>query len=92
MGFNQTLGVGGITGFVRQRHDLPFAKNTGGTSGYCASDEDFSVAPARRDLAGELLDYLREECASRFERYAALADYLDQTYQTKMAPFLRSLP
>ncbi len=92
IGFNYTLGAGGITGFVRRRADLPFAENRGGTSGYCVSDEDYALAPAREDLAEELEQYLREETESRFRRYLGVGAYIDETYATRMAPYLRELP
>jgi hypothetical protein len=94
VGFNYTLGIGagGMVGFVRRRTDLPHAENRGGTSGYCVSDEDFALAPAREDLDEELEQYLREELDSRFRRFLGISAYLDETYETRMAPFLRALP
>jgi hypothetical protein len=92
VGFNQTFGIGGFSGFTRQRHDVPFAENTGGTSGYCVSNDDFAIAPARDDLIEEVTSYLREERLSAFQRYIGVGDYIDRTYHSRMAPFLRSLP
>jgi hypothetical protein len=92
VGFNYTLGAGGLPGFVRRRAGLPAGANVGGTSGYCVSAEEFSLAPARDDLTEELRQFLREELETGFRRFLGVGPFLDDTYRQAMAPFLRSLP
>ncbi len=90
VGFNYTLGVGGFDGFERKGPQIPMAKE-GGTSGYCVSAAEFAMAPARATVAAEVRQFLTEEVDSGFRRYAGLADFIDETYEKSMAPFLRRL-
>ncbi|MFG0261288.1 MAG: hypothetical protein ACF788_02740 [Novipirellula sp. JB048] len=92
VGFNDTLGVGGFTGFTRRGLEPGEPPKEGGTSGYCVTAEEFAAAPARSDLVVDLRRYLQEECDSGFQRYRGLAEFIDKTYEKTMAPFLRSLP
>ncbi|ANO50454.1 polysaccharide pyruvyl transferase family protein [Woeseia oceani] len=92
VGFNYTLGVGGFDGFVRLEDTEVRPPKEGGTSGYCVSQEEWDVAPAKDDLAQELRSFLEEELQSGFRRYIGLTDRIDETYEKVMAPFLRSLP
>lgn len=92
VGFNYTLGVGGFSGFVRQGREPERPPKEGGTSGYCVSAEEFAAAPPRSDLVLDVRRYLEEECSSGFRRYRGVADFIDETYENVMAPFLRSLP
>ena len=92
VGFNYTLGVGGFSGFVRRGREPERPPQEGGTSGYCVTAEEFAAAPPRSDLVIDLRRYLEEECDSGFRRYQGVADFIDETYENVMAPFLRSLP
>lgn len=92
VGFNDTFGAGGLTGFVRRRPGLPDGAEAGGTSGYCVSPDQHALAPARTDLIDELEAYLRAETTTAFRRYLGVGPFIDETYATVMAPFLRSLP
>jgi len=92
VGFNDTFGAGGCTGFVRRRAGLPDGAEVGGTSGYCVTSDQHELAPARTDLIDELEAYLRAETATAFRRYLGVGPFIDETYSTAMAPFLRSLP
>lgn len=92
VGFNDTFGAGGFTGFVRRRAGLPSGAEVGGTSGYCVTSDQHELAPARTDLIDELEGYLRAETSTCFRRYLGVGPSIDETYSTAMAPFLRSLP
>lgn len=93
VGFNYTLGVGGLDGFERKGSDGPVrSAKEGGTSGYCVTAAEFASAPARPGLAGDVRRFLREELESGFRRYAGVARFIDETYEMVMAPFLRTLP
>lgn len=92
VGFNYTFGVGGFDGFVRRGPGPARSAKEGGTSGYCVSEAEFASAPARPDLVPALRQFLREECESRFLRYAGVSEFIEETYRKVMAPFLRSLP
>jgi hypothetical protein len=92
VGFNYTFGVGGISGFARQRAGRPEGADLGGTSGYCVSSDQYALAPARDDLVEELTQFLREELDTGFRRYLGVGPLIDDTYARAMGPFLRSLP
>lgn len=99
VGFNYTLGPVGFDGFVRspqsgvagaeQEQD---ENHPGGTSGYCVTPEENEMAPARDDLTGPLRQFLEEELSSQFRRYANIAQFMDETYERAMKPFLATLP
>lgn len=91
VGFNYTLGVGGFTGFTR-REDRFLASTEGGTSGYCVNAEEFAIAPADASLHESIRQFLEEELESGFRRYNGLTDFIDETYEKIMAPFLQGLP
>lgn len=92
VGFNYTFGIGGFDGFVRRGPGPLRSAKEGGTSGYCVSATEFAAAPTQPDLVPSLRQFLREECESGFHRYLGVAGLIDATYETAMAPFLRSLP
>ncbi len=92
VGFNYTLGVGGFTGFRRAVGRTLPAPKEGGTSGYCVTQEEFDLAPARDDIATEVRQFVEQELASGFRRYLGVAGFIDETYEHAMAPFIRSLP
>jgi hypothetical protein len=91
VGFNHTLGVGGVTGFVRAQHELRGLRKTH-TSGYCTSLREFALAPPRADVPEVVRGFLREELDSAFRRYLGLPERLDELYERVMRPFLQSLP
>lgn len=91
VGFNYTLGVGGFSGFIRQDRD-PAPTQEGGTSGYCVTAQEYQAAPARPGLADDVRRYIEQECESGFRRYLGLTEFIDETYQQAMAPFLKTLP
>ncbi len=91
VGFNYTLGVGGITGFVRaQRGSRDVRKKH--TSGYCTSLRELALAPPRADVPGLVKGFLEEELDTAFRRFVGLSAYLDELYERVMRPFIRSLP
>lgn len=92
VGFNYTLGTGGFDGFARKGLLPLHSPKVGGTSGYCVTPEEFAAAPARTDLIPQLRQFLQEECDTGFRRYLGVAEFIDETYEKMMAPFLRSLP
>lgn len=89
-GFNQTFGVGGLTGFRRAAAGEQQQKSY--TSGYCTTLREMSEAPPRLDVHLALRDLLEDELSTGFRRFAGMATFLDETYTQCMAPFLRSLP
>lgn len=91
VGFNYTLGVGGVDGFVRAQRAVESEQKTI-TSGYCTSLAELAVAPPRTDVHLEIRDFLRHELDSGFRRYIGLADYLDDVFENRMRPFIRDLP
>ena len=91
VGFNYTLGVGGLTGFVRAQAERASVRKTI-TSGYCTTQEELASAPPKNNLSEELETFLTHELESGFRRYAGLASCLDETYEQRMRPFIRSLP
>lgn len=91
VGFNYTLGVGGITGFVRaQRGSQDVRKKH--TSGYCTSLRELALAPPRADVPEVVKGFLEEELDTAFRRYVGLSAYLDELYDQVMRPFIRCLP
>lgn len=92
VGFNYTLGVGSFDAFERQSLVELRSPREGGTSGYCVTNEEYAVAPARKELISELRAFIQEECDTTFRRFLGAAELIDETYENKMAPFLRSLP
>lgn len=91
VGFSYTLGVGGVTGFMRaqrERHGVRKAH----TSGYCTSLRELALAPPRADLPEAVRAFLEEELNTAFRRYVGLSDRLDELYEREMQPFLQSLP
>jgi hypothetical protein len=92
IGFNYTFGVGGFTGFRRCQDDAPVSGREGGTSGYCVTMDEYATAPCDHTLVARIRQYLLEEASSRFRRFIGVADFIDETYERAMAPFLRSLP
>lgn len=90
-GFNQTLGVGAVTGFQRVAAARGTVRKTI-TSGYCTSLSELSFAPPAADAEMRVRQLLEDEIETGFQRFAGLADYLDLIYETRMQPFLRSLP
>jgi hypothetical protein len=91
VGFNYTLGVGGVNGFVRAQTTQGIARKAH-TSGYCTSLGELALAPPRSDVHEEVRAFLREELDTAFRRYMGLASTLDDMYEREMRPFLRSLP
>jgi len=91
VGFNYTLGVGGVTGFVRAQPAVDHARKTH-TSGYCTSLQELALAPPAIDVHVKVREFLEEELATGFRRYVGLSAYLDETYEQVMRPFIRSLP
>lgn len=92
VGFNYTLGVGGFNGFVRTQKEARSMNRSGGTSGYCVDLEDYSRAPCSPTVVSEIRQFLREETASEFRRYAGIGSFIDDTYEKRMKPFLAQLP
>ncbi|MBD2864360.1 polysaccharide pyruvyl transferase family protein [Paenibacillus oceani] len=92
VGFNYTFGVGGFDGFRRCQNDSPIRSLEGGTSGYCVTVDEYSIAPCDHSVVMQMRQYLAEEASSRFRRYQGVAEFIDETYEQAMAPFLRSLP
>jgi hypothetical protein len=90
VGFNYTLGVGGFTGFKRERNAPPRRKQV--TSGYATSPDEIAVAPPKDSLHLDIREFLSHEMESRFRRYAGLGRYLDEIYETRMKPFIQTLP
>lgn len=91
IGFNYTLGVGGFTGFSRARTES-FMDNKTITSGYCTSIDELLLAPPRINLHLEIEEFLSHELESRFRKYIGLAAFLDDVYENRMRPFIKSLP
>ena len=91
IGFNYTLGVGGVTGFVRAQPGAEHSRKPH-ASGYCTSLRELAVAPPRDDVHMEVRKFLEEELAVGFRRYLGLPALLDETYERIMRPFIRSLP
>lgn len=91
VGFNQTLGIGGINGFKRvsTAAALPPKQHT---SGYCTGLAELAVAPPRTDAHLAVRELLEDELETAFRRYVGLADFFDETYAKNMAPYLRNLP
>lgn len=91
VGFNDTLGVGGFTGFQRVAWPVEAVRKSH-TSGYCTTLAEFSLAPAHLDVHEDVREFLEDELATGFNRFAGLGPYLDRLYNETMAPFIRSLP
>ena len=91
VGFNYTLGVGGVTGFVRAQTGLREVRKRH-TSGYCTTLRELALAPPRADVPELVWGFLEEELDTAFRRYAGLSAYLDELYERVMRPFIRSLP
>lgn len=91
VGFSYTQGIGGFDGFIRGQFPANDRKPTN-TSGYCDSVESYGLAPVDVTLPERVREFLEDELESRFRRYAGLADYLDEIYQTRMEPFIESIP
>lgn len=92
VGFTYTLGVGGFDGFERTKTASLRPPKEGGTSGYCVSQKEFDAAPASKEVIDATRAYLAEEVENGFRRYTGLTERIDETYESVMAPFLRSLP
>ena len=92
VGFNYTLGVGGFDGFVRCQRPEAAATRKTITSGYATTVEEYSNAPARGDVHLDVRQFLEEELASGFRRYAGMSAFLDEVYEKAMRPFIQSLP
>jgi hypothetical protein len=91
VGFNDTLGVGGFSGFVRAQTAASGGRKKH-TSGYCTTLSELALAPPRIDLHLAIRDFLDEELSTGFRRYLGLPAYLDETYNQVMRPFIRALP
>jgi hypothetical protein len=91
VGFLYTMGGGGFDGFARAQYETALMRKSH-TSGYCTSLAELAFAPPRADLSAVVGQFLAEEVESGFRRYVGMADYLDETYELAMAPFIRSLP
>jgi len=91
VGFNDTLGVGGFTGFVRSQHEAGAARKAI-TSGYATTLDELALAPPSVTVEREIDAFLAGEVESRFARYVGLAVHLDTVYREAMQPFIRSLP
>src|SRR5690606_20861038 len=91
VGFNYTLGIGGVTGFLRAQTESSMGNKTI-TSGYCTSIEELVLAPPKTNLHIEIKDFLTHELESGFRKYIGLAAVLDDVYENRMKPFIKSLP
>ncbi|MFW6059511.1 MAG: hypothetical protein ACODAQ_04985 [Phycisphaeraceae bacterium] len=91
VGFNETLGVGGFTGFQRAQSEAAAPRKTL-TSGYCTSLAELAIAPPRLEVHEAVRQFLEQELANGFRRYVGLAGYLDEIYEQVMRPFIRALP
>jgi hypothetical protein len=91
VGFNDTLAVGGLAGFVRAQRASGNLRKAH-TSGYCTSLRELALAPPRTEVSETVKDFLEEELDSAFRRYIGLPDRLDELYERVMQPFLHSLP
>jgi hypothetical protein len=91
VGFTDTLGVGGFTGFARAQ-TVPESRKKEITSGYCTSLQELELAPPSNRVRGEVKEFLIQELESRFRRYVGLGARLDDVYENRMRPFIRSLP
>ncbi|WP_437204020.1 polysaccharide pyruvyl transferase family protein [Planctomicrobium sp. SH664] len=92
VGFNTTFGIGEFNAFHRCQNDLPRSSREGGTSGYCVSVEELAVAPPDQMVVSRIRQFLQNEVRNRFLRFAHISNFIDEMYQQRMAPFLRSLP
>ena len=92
VGFGYTLGTGGFHGFYRPQSQSPHFVRKQVTSGYATTLEEYSQAPAIQNLHEIIADFVEEELESGFRRYTGLADYIDDTYESVMKPFIEALP
>lgn len=92
VGFNYTLDVGGFDGFCRTQREAKGSVQAGGTSGYCVDERTYAKAPYDLTLPHRIRQFLREENTSGFRRYAGVARFIDETYETVMQPFLQGIP
>lgn len=92
VGFNYTLGVGGFDGFVRCQTGPWETGRSPLTSGYCVNLSELSLAPPSLDVQDQVRDFLSEELESGFRRYIGVSDFIDETFEKSMKPFIESLP
>ena len=92
VGFNYTFGVGGFDGFRRCQTGSWETGRSPLTSGYCVNLSELSLAPPRTDVQEAVRDFLVEELESGFRRYLGVADFIDETFEKAMRPFIASLP
>lgn len=92
VGFSYTQGLPAFEGFVRSQHSKPGQHRPTNTSGYSDSLPVYNYAPADVTLADRVKEFLEDEQESNFRRYVGLSAYLDEIYETRMKPFILSLP
>lgn len=92
VGFAYTFGGGGFDGFTRAQTAPTADTGKSVTSGYCTTQQEFSLAPTSTAVVDELERFLIEEVESRFRRYLGFGARIDDTYKSAMRPFVRSLP
>lgn len=92
VGFNYSLGVGGFNGFMRVQPETSITQKKKITSGYCTSIDELIIAPPKMNLHFEVEEFLKHEMESGFRRYMGLSSYLDEVFNNRMKPFIKSLP
>lgn len=91
VGFIYTQGSIGFEGFKRCQLSYDNSRPAN-TSGYCDSIKSYSNAPVDTTVPDRIREFLEDELDSNFRRYAGLSSYLDEIYETRMKPFIKSLP
>ncbi len=92
VGFSYTLGLPEFNGFTRCQYPTgPYVKPAN-TSGYCDSLAAYSVATADASLPQRIGEFLEEQVAVRWTRFAGVADIIDTTWKQGMQPFIQALP
>ena len=91
IGFNDTLGVGGFTGFVRAQTESDTTRKTI-TSGYATCLHELALAPPKCDIVGEIEEALDRDLDGSFRSFIGLPNFLDDVYNRVMRPFIQSLP
>jgi len=95
VGFNYTLGMPAFNSFGRpagEATDPSSPPPEGGTSGYCVTEEEYRTAPANPHLIEDVEQFLREELSNGFRREVGVMRFIDETYEKRMKPSLKSLP
>lgn len=92
VGFSYTLGLPEFSGFVRSQYPTGPYVRPSNTSGYCDSMAAYSMAPADNTIAQRIGEFLQEQVATNWVRFAGVADVIDSTWENGMQPFIRALP